>query len=110
MSEWGFIQSNSVTTQPFISIGVAEYAASPWCANNGVPMAASPAINATHARSVIVTSSLPATTAAKPLWIGIGIAARRIALLLQVLQRFRGYAEPFIDFLIRDPTVVVRSE
>src|SRR2546421_3101995 len=119
MSEWGFIQWNSVTTQPFITIGIATYAASPWCARSGPPIARSPAINATDARTFVFIFILPptlrlelpsTTTTTKTLRGLIGIAAGRIALLLQVFQRVRGDAEPFIYFLIRNPSVVVRSK
>src|SRR5258706_3361059 len=51
--------------------------------------------------------SLSATTATQTLWLRIGIAARGIAMLLQVLQGLRRYAEPLVDFLIRNPPVKI---
>src|SRR5207249_10363030 len=56
-------------------------------------------------------SLLPSTTSAtQTLWLRIRIAAGRVDLLLEVLQRLRGDAEPFIDLLIRHPPVIVRPK
>src|SRR5215216_690319 len=58
MSGWGLIQTNSVTVAFFSTTGVfMSNAAAPWCANDGLTIAASPANTIATITTVVLTST-----------------------------------------------------